>query len=151
MMILNRTKTLLLLGATLAVGSFARAQDTDKLIAALTKVESNGNAAAVGDNGKAFGILQIHLSMVRDANRIAGTHLTHREMFDPVKARSVAQIVLTHYSKHISKTTGRNASSKELAFIWNGGAGAWKRASDPLDDAKQRNLESYWKKVAKAL
>ena len=150
-MIFNRTKTLLLLGSMLAVGSFARAQDTDRMIVALTKVESNGNAAAVGDNGKAFGILQIHISMVRDANRIAGTHFTHSEMLDPAKARSVAQIVLTHYSKHISKTTGRNATNKELAFIWNGGAGAWKRASVPRGDAKQRNLEAYWGKVAKAL
>ena len=151
MMIFNRTKTLLLLGSMLAVGSFARAQDTDRMIVALTKVESNGNAAAVGDNGKAFGILQIHISMVRDANRIASTTYTHADMFNESKAIAVAKIVLKHYSKHILTTTGRPATLKELAFIWNGGGSAWKRASNPLDDSKQRNLEAYWNKVVKAL
>ena len=150
-MMILRTKTLLLLGASLALGSFARAQDTDKLIAALTKVESRGNAAAVGDNGKAFGILQIHLSMVQDANRIAGTNYTHHEMFDATKARTVAKIVLDHYSKRIRSVTGRAATLKELAFIWNGGGASWKRADAPMNDSKQRNLAAYWNKVSKAL
>ena len=42
----------------LALGAFA--EHSDKLINALAKVESNGNSAAVGDGGKAVGILQIH-------------------------------------------------------------------------------------------
>ena len=137
--------------ALLALTSAAAAADQSRLIDALIRVESNGKANAVGDSGKAFGILQIHAITVAEANRLSGKHFTHREMFDPTKARAVAEIVLTHYSKHISKTTGRDATNKELAFIWNGGAGAWKRASAPLGDAKQRNLEAYWNKVAKAL
>jgi hypothetical protein len=36
------------------------AADTPRLIEALVRVESNGKANAIGDNGKAFGILQIH-------------------------------------------------------------------------------------------
>ena len=122
-----------------------------KLLNALERVESRGNAAAVGDSGKALGILQIHASMVADANRIAGTRFTHREMLNPTKARAVASIVLDHYSRQILRTTGRNASNRELAFIWNGGAGAWRRADAPVNDAKQRNLETYWNKVSKAL
>jgi soluble lytic murein transglycosylase-like protein len=143
-----KIKLILALVATTAI---AAAADTSKLISALIQVESRGNAAAIGDSGKALGILQIHATMVADANRIAGTHFTHREMLDPVKARAVATIVLSHYSARISKTKGRDATNKELAFIWNGGAGAWNRASAPINDTKQRNLESYWNKVAKAL
>jgi len=120
--------------ALLALTSAAAAADQSRLIDALIRVESNGKAITVAE-----------------ANRLSGKHFTHREMFDPTKARAVAEIVLSHYSKHISKTTGRDATNKELAFIWNGGAGAWKRASAPLGDAKQRNLEAYWNKVAKAL
>lgn len=137
--------------ALIALSSTACAANTSALINALTRVESNGRATAVGDSGKAYGILQIHAVTVAEANRIAGTRYTHREMFDPAKARAVAQIVLSHHAKHIEATTGRPATNRELAFIWNGGAGAWNRASARLNDAKQRNLESYWRKVAKAL
>lgn len=137
--------------ALLALTPAAFAVDSTRLIDALIRVESNGKPNAVGDSGKAFGVLQIHEITVREANRIAGTRYTHREMFEPTKARAVAEIVLSHYSKHISKTTGRDATAKELSFIWNGGGGAWKRASAPLGDTKQRNLEAYWNKVAKAL
>ena len=42
----------------LAIGAFA--EPSDKLINALAKEELNGNSAAVGDGGKAVGILQIH-------------------------------------------------------------------------------------------
>ena len=136
--------------ALLALTATAKAA-SPQLIDALVAVESRGNAAAVGDSGKALGILQIHATMVADANRIAGTRFTHREMLDPTKARAVASIVLDHYSRQILRTTGRNASNRELAFIWNGGAGAWRRADAPMNDAKQRNLETYWNKVSKAL
>ena len=136
--------------ALLALTATAKAA-SPQLIAALVAVESRGNAAAVGDSGKALGILQIHATMVADANRIAGTHFTHREMLDPTKARAVANIVLDHYSHQIIRATGRNASNRELAFIWNGGAGAWRRADAPMNDAKQRILETYWNKVSKAL
>ena len=136
--------------ALLALTATAKAA-SPQLIDALVAVESRGNAAAVGDSGKALGILQIHATMVADANRIAGTRFTHREMLDPTKARAVASIVLDHYSRQILRTTGRNASNRELAFIWNGGAGAWRRADAPMNDAKQRNLEAYWNKVSKSL
>ena len=137
--------------ALLALTTAAAAADQSRLIDALIRVESNGKANAVGDSGKAFGILQIHAITVAEANRLSGKHFTHREMLDPTKARAVAEIVLSHYSKHISKTTGRDATNKELAFIWNGGAGAWKRVANPVADAKQKNLENYWNKVSRSL
>lgn len=120
-----------------------------RLIEDLIRVESGGKANAVGDNGKAYGCLQIHATMVLEANRIVGKgSYTHHDMFDPVKAKEVAEVVLRHYSNHIRKTTGREATRKELAFVWNGGGSAWKRATTPVNDSKQRNLELYWSKVS---
>lgn len=72
-------------------------------------------------------------------------------MFDPQKARKVAQIVLSHYDKVITRQTGKTGSEKQLAFIWNGGASSWKRVDKPVGDSKQKNLESYWQKVSKNL
>ena len=137
--------------AILALTSTLSAQNVDRLVEALVRTESNGNASAVGDHGKAFGILQIHDVMVKDFNRITGNNYRHEDMFNEVKAREVARGVLNFYSKHIEKTMNRKASEKELAFIWNGGAGSWSRVASPISDTKQKNLEAYWAKVYKNL
>lgn len=42
----------------------------DKFIEAVIWKESKGDANAIGDSGKAVGVLQIHPIMVREANRI---------------------------------------------------------------------------------
>lgn len=119
------------------------------LIECLIRVESGGKSDAVGDNGKAYGILQIHAGMVADANRIARTHFKHEDMFNPRASREVADIILSHYNSHIKTTTGREATAKELAFVWNGGGSAWRRAENPVNDSKQTALERYWSKVAR--
>jgi hypothetical protein len=137
--------------AILALTATVSAQNVDRLIEALVRTESNGNAAAIGDRGKALGILQIHEVMVKDFNRITGKNYKHEDMFDEVKARYVARGVLNFYSKHIEKTMNRKATEKELAFIWNGGAGSWRRVTSPMSDNKQKNLEAYWAKVYKNL
>lgn len=122
----------------------AREISLDNVISILEKVESNGNPQAIGDNGKAYGILQIHSIMVEDANRIAGTNYKHKDCFNPDISREIARIVLTHYGKQVQKHKG-NATIKDLARIWNGGANAWK----PCKPSKEKNLENYWKKVYK--
>jgi hypothetical protein len=136
--------------AILALTASLSAQvNIDRLIEALVRTESNGNAAAIGDRGKAFGILQIHDVMVKDFNRITGKNYKHADMFDEITSREVARGVLNFYSKHIEKTTNRKASEKELAFIWNGGGSSWRRVVSPMSDDKQKNLEAYWVKVRK--
>ena len=42
----------------------------DLFVEAVIWRESRGNSSAIGDNGKAVGVLQIHPIMVREANRI---------------------------------------------------------------------------------
>ena len=61
----------------------------------------------------------------------------------------MARIILGHYDRQLKRVTGREASAKQLAFIWNGGAAAWKRVNAPMKDTKQTNLERYWRKVSK--
>jgi glutamate synthase domain-containing protein 1 len=137
--------------AILALTATVSAQNVDRLIEALVRTESNGNAAAIGDRGKALGILQIHDVMVHDFNRITGKNYKHADMFDEHKAREVAKGVLKFYSKHIEKIMNRKATEKELGFIWNGGGSSWRRVSAPMSDTKQKNLEAYWAKVYKNL
>jgi hypothetical protein len=137
--------------AILALTATVSGQNIDRLVEALVRTESNGNAAAIGDRGKALGILQIHDVMVKDFNRITGKNYKHEDMFDEVKARHVARGILNFYSKHIEKTMNRKATEKELGFIWNGGGSSWRRVASPMSDNKQKNLEAYWAKVYKNL
>ena len=137
--------------AILALTATLSAQNVDRLVKALVRTESGGNAAAVGDRGKAIGILQIHEVMVNDFNRITGKQYQHADMFDTVKAHEVAFRVLGFYSKHIEKTMNRKATEKALAFIWNGGGSSGRRVASPISDIKQKNLETYWNKVQKNL
>lgn len=132
---------------TIATISVAQGSKHDQLIDALIAVESRGNANAIGDGGKAFGMLQIHAVMVQDANRIAKTTYTHDDMFEPAKARAVANIIISHYARHIERTTGTRATDEQLARIWNGGGSAWK----PQAAAKEANLQRYWRKVSKEI
>ena len=101
------------------------------LITALIAVESSGNDMAVGDQGKAIGCLQIHKAVVLDVNRITGSNYRHSEMTNRVAARAVCEAYLKAY--------GKNATTEQLARIWNGG---------PTGDKKQATL-GYWNKVSK--
>lgn len=90
------------------------------IISAIIMVETGGHpspASAVGDNGKAVGILQIHPEVVRDCNRAWGcTRWTLADRSHPGKAREMAAEYLTIYG--ISRGI---TDPVQLARIWNGG------------------------------
>jgi hypothetical protein len=111
----------------------------ERLIPALAKVESNGNPRAVGDSGKALGELQIWSVVVQDVNRAHGTRYTHRDAFDPAKARDICRRYLAIYCT--PKRLGRAPTMEDAARIWNGGPNGHKKSA----------TEKYWHKVAQAL
>ena len=67
------------------------------LIDALIQVESNGNVEAVGDNGKAFGCLQIWNIVIQDVNRIYKTRYKHKDAFNKNKSKQICRLYLTHW------------------------------------------------------
>ena len=100
---------------------------------AVCRVESGGNALAIGDKGSAAGIAQIWGRTVADINRFAGTRYTLNDRFDPVKSKEMFTLYTEHYAK------GRSVEYK--ARIWNGG---------PQGAQKVATL-SYWNKIKKHL
>jgi hypothetical protein len=112
-----------------------------KLILALIAVESGGDLAAVGDNGKALGCLQLHAIYVEDVNRIYKTSYKHEDAYDMNKATDIAVKYLMHYGKVYENKTGHEATYEVLARIHNGGPNGWK---------KKATLK-YWQKVKKEL
>jgi len=121
----------------------------DELREAIIQVETLGDPTEIGDNGKAFGLLQIHEVMIDDYNRIYGTNYSHSDSFDVEIATKIFNGIMWHYGNHINRTTNKEVNAKHLAFIWNGGGGAWKYVDDPNygKEEKRKNLEIYWKKV----
>lgn len=103
-------------------------------ILALIAVESSGNNAAVGDNGRAIGCLQIHAGVVKDVNRVAKTQFKHSDARDRQISILMCRIYLEHHC-------GRNASYEQMARVWNGGPTGWKGVK----------TDAYWAKVRRQL
>jgi hypothetical protein len=109
------------------------------LIDALIIVESGGRADAVGDNGKAFGILQIWSVVVQDVNKVFGTNFRHQDAFNPTKAKQICRRYLSIYA--IKSRIGDMDPYEASARIWNGG---------PNGHRKNATL-GYWAKVKRQL
>ena len=112
------------------------------VIYAIENVESNCDPYALNTRENAIGCLQIRPIMIADYNRITGEDLSHDIAYDKAMSYIIASTIFNHYMKGIKKP-----SAKHLAFIWNGGGGAWKRVDNPQNDQKQKNLDVYWEKV----
>jgi len=106
-------------------------------ICSLITVESNGRVDAVGDGGKAIGILQIHNCVVADVNRIYGTSYTPEDRGNQDKSLDIAYLYLKHWGKSYERKTGKQPTTETLARIWNGGPNGWNKTS----------TEKYWAKV----
>ncbi len=90
------------------------------LLSALIQVESGGNDQAKGRHGE-LGALQIKSIMVRDVNRIMGTHYAHQQVTNRAISIFIAESYFAHYGKHLS--------DESLARLWQGGPKALRRSS----------------------
>lgn len=90
------------------------------LLSALIQVESGGNDQARGRHGE-LGALQIKSIMVRDVNRIMGTHYAHQQVTNRAISIFIAESYFAHYGKHLS--------DENLARLWQGGPKALRRSS----------------------
>lgn len=109
----------------------------DTIIPALIDVESAGQLNVIGDNGKAWGQLQIWEIVVDDVNRIYKTNYKHEVALTYYGSIEICLLYLHYWGNHYEKKTGKEASYEVLAKIWNGGPTGYK---------KDATVE-YWKRV----
>ena len=119
--------------------------DIPTLIAALIIVESGGDPQAVGDNGLAIGVLQIHPVFVEDVNRIIGRDVyTLADRSNPELSIEMVKVWATYYKGRWEERIGRTEypiHESDLAVMFNRGwSGYWKCVPH------QKETE-YWKKV----
>lgn len=120
----------IILVLTLAATANA-APPSDRLLDAICAVESNGNANAIGDQGRAVGAYQIHPAVVADVNRLTGSRYTIADRLDPAKSRAMCRAYLAHYGERAGGTDEAHART------WNGGPKGAKKAA----------TVAYWRRV----
>lgn len=100
------------------------------LIDKVIQVESEGKFDAVGDGGKAVGILQIHPITVRDVNRIIGEDLySYDDRLCPLKSIEMFEIYQAYYNP--------DKNLEKAAKLWNGGPHYY----------RYPKVERYWRKI----
>ena len=124
----------------------AKVTVADNLIDSICWVESRNNPDAIGDNGKAVGIAQIHPVCVRDVNRILKLQqktkrYTIEDRKSVAKSKAMMKIYLEFYGERYRRQTGKQPTQQILARIWNGGPDGW----------KDKATIAYYQKVAKRL
>ena len=111
------------------------------LIEAICFVESGCNPHAIGDNGKAWGCMQIHECVIFDVNRHYGTTYNHEDVFDPQVSYKVFSLYTKMWGDHLMIREGRKPTLEDLARIWNGGPQGYKKEA----------TKKYWAKVKSIL
>jgi|TARA_Y100000052_G_scaffold17861_1_gene17467 hypothetical protein len=105
------------------------------LILVLIQIESGGDNLAVGDNGLAYGCLQMHKAYVQDAAEYAGRDWKHEDAFD---RETSIDIFIAYASRYATEERiGRPVSLQDIARIHHGGPNGWK---------KESTIE-YWKRA----
>ena len=83
------------------------------VIAALIRIESAGDPGAVGDGGRAVGVLQMWPCAVAEANRIAGRRLwALADRRNPQLSLAMARVILEHHYRR------GNTDAVALACRW---------------------------------
>lgn len=110
------------------------------LILALITVESNGNNDAVGDDGLAYGCLQLHASYVADAAEYAGTDWVHEDAFDRKTAIKIVNAYMARYATE--SRLGHKPTAEDIARIHNGGPNGYKKSATDKYFAKVKAAHS---------
>lgn len=108
------------------------------LILALIAVESGGNDHAWGDNGKAWGCLQITAAVMEDVQRIRPQE-RYYNAFVRDDAIWICRTYLNHYVTR--SRIGHEPTLEDYARCWVAGPDGW----------RQDCSKPYWLKVKKVL
>ena len=105
-------------------------------------VESGGDPNAIGDNGKAFGIAQIHREVVDDWNKYHRLYWNmpeyrHIDCFNPDTSKEIFFWYIKRYCNGLR--LGHEPTMEDAARIWNGGPNGFRKST----------TIKYWKKIKK--
>lgn len=117
---------------------FAQTNNLNNFLSILSKIESNNNDHAAGDNGKALGRYQIHRGCFKDAQEYDKYLKVFK--YEDVTNKYVADKVVMAYINRYEK----GGTYEAWAKLWNGGPN-WRKAAGQ----KKKNLDNYYYKFKK--
>ena len=97
------------------------AYNLEEIYEVLIHLESNNNPKAIGDSGKAYGILQIHKICVKDINRLYDTNYTHEQAFSETYSREMFFLYMSYGIKRFKVKHCRSPTEEEVVQFWNWG------------------------------
>jgi hypothetical protein len=103
------------------LSSFSAPNELRTIYHVIKHVETNDNSDAIGDNGKAYGVVQIHKIAVLDVNRIYGTNYSHSDAFDRTCAEEIFMLYINAGIKRFTLTRNRSPTEMDIVRMWNGG------------------------------
>jgi hypothetical protein len=107
----------------LLLAAFTQAKpDLNHIVKVLRQIESHNEPSAIGDNGKAFGVLQIHKIYVQEVNNRFGTTYTHKEMFQENCAEEVFFLYMEFAIERFERKYKRPVAEQDVVRMHNGGA-----------------------------
>jgi hypothetical protein len=121
---------------------------TQYILFILMTVESGGNMNAVGDDGKAFGLYQLHAAYVQDAEDhrrklgppcLVGMPWHHQDAFLPHKSALIVKTYMARYATE--ERIGRPVTVEDICRIHNGGPNGYKKSC----------TDAYWAKCKKVI
>lgn len=86
-------------------------------------IESSGNPLAIGDNGKAIGLYQLHAPVVKDYNLKHGTAYSHKQMHNAVVSSQVANWYLNVEIPRLLKHYKKAVTTENVLTAYNMGIG----------------------------
>jgi len=96
------------------------------LIAILVGIETGGHpnpVKAMGDDGKALGVLQTHKIMVREVNRLIGEdRYRYEDRLNREKSIEMCAVFLCFQIRRYEKRHGRRPSDFQILCAWNSGS-----------------------------
>lgn len=106
---------------SLSLSSVFASNNLSHIASILKQVESLGDTKAVGDGGKAYGVLQIHKVCVDDINRYYNTNYTHQDAFDESCAEEMFSLYIGMGIELYKSKHGVEPSEESIVRFWNGG------------------------------
>lgn len=104
-----------------SLSAYPERHDLTKMFEGIKYIETKNNPMEIGDNGKAFGIAQIHKIAVDDVNRMYGTNYTHYDAFDERCAEEIFHLYITAGIERFTRIYKRPPTEGEVVRMWNGG------------------------------
>lgn len=119
----------------------------DSIMKVLKVVESNNKEKVIGDEGRAYGILQIHKICVTEVNRYYGTTYTHKDCLNEVCSEEIFELCMNIGIEMYTNKHNKPPTEQDLVRMWNGGiyTGHKKSSTIPYYKEYKRQKKKFYK------